>query len=273
MHDEAGGGALQRGLRVLVRPAAVPGHRAAVEQLGVAAGEAGIVDQHDHRLALHVDVPVVVPVPGRRVRAVAEEHHWRILQRDFRFRLQRLRHHVGAIGQLQWLAGRSDVQGDVGIQQQGGVGRHGLVPRAMVARLQAHPLELGHQEIGGALRADGAGLAPAERIGAERLVVAGEIRGVDRRCMRPVRFGGGRLQRQRDQAQHSQQDGTSHAHRNTPGNGIGRLCSARLRGCPCERPHATLCGNVRMQMQPHGTQPRRSASKSLIRLRPSCLAW
>src|SRR5690348_8238319 len=61
--DETGGGAPARGLLVLVYPASVPGHRLAVEKLRVTGGIAGVVDQHDHRLALDAHTLVVVPLP------------------------------------------------------------------------------------------------------------------------------------------------------------------------------------------------------------------
>jgi hypothetical protein len=49
MHDDDGGGALAGGFLILVGPAAVIGHRLALEEFGIGLGGfiAGIVDQHD----------------------------------------------------------------------------------------------------------------------------------------------------------------------------------------------------------------------------------
>ena len=60
--DEGGGGALPRRFLIFVGPAAVIGHRPAVERPLQALGlPIGIVDEDDHRLAAHVDTGIVVP--------------------------------------------------------------------------------------------------------------------------------------------------------------------------------------------------------------------
>ena len=189
VHDETRRRALQRGLGILVGPAPVVGHGAAVEKRRIATGKARIVDQHDHRLALHVHAGVIVPVPVRRIRAVAEEHHRRILQVHLRFPLQGLHHHVLLVGETGVLRAGGDLQLHLVVEQQGALRRHGLEPGTVVAGLQPHALELVDQEIQRALRTDRAGLAPAEVVGTERLLVAGKIGGVDRRRQR-CRLGG-----------------------------------------------------------------------------------
>ena len=65
---------------VLVRPAAVVGHRLAAERLRVervgigGVGNRRIVDEHHERLAPHVDVLVVVPAVLGCLDAVADEY-------------------------------------------------------------------------------------------------------------------------------------------------------------------------------------------------------
>ena len=70
--------ALLRRDLVLVRPAPVVGHRAPLEHRRVERGVVGdahgrIVDEHENRLALHVDALVVVPAVLGRDDAVADE--------------------------------------------------------------------------------------------------------------------------------------------------------------------------------------------------------
>src|SRR3546814_2339988 len=60
--DQRGGGALAGRLLIFVGPAAVIGHRAAVElALGLLGLPVGIVDEDDDRLPLHIDPGVVFP--------------------------------------------------------------------------------------------------------------------------------------------------------------------------------------------------------------------
>ena len=85
--DEDRRRALARSLLELVGPAAVVGHRVALERLRVELGRVGgigngrIVDEDEDRLALDVDVLEVVPVELGRLDAVAGEHHVGVLDR------------------------------------------------------------------------------------------------------------------------------------------------------------------------------------------------
>src|SRR3546814_10675854 len=92
--------ALARGLLELVGPAPVIGHALAFEQALVAGVEAGVVDQDDDGLALHVDAGIVVPVLHGRVAAVADEHQRAVLALDIGLAGSRVEHHVGAELQL-----------------------------------------------------------------------------------------------------------------------------------------------------------------------------
>ncbi len=81
VHDQDAGRAAARTLLELVGPAAVVGHRLAVERLLIelrwigGVGHLRVVDQHDDRLALDVDVLEVVPVEFGSGDAVAGEDH------------------------------------------------------------------------------------------------------------------------------------------------------------------------------------------------------
>ncbi len=68
--DEHAGGTLARAFLELVGPAAIIGHRPAAE-IAFAALEIGIVDQHDHDLALEVDALEIVPAALGRLDAIA----------------------------------------------------------------------------------------------------------------------------------------------------------------------------------------------------------
>ena len=81
----ARGGALPRGFLVLVGPAAVIGHRPAVERALEARWlVVGIVDQDDRGLPAHVDAGIVVPAVLGRVDAVADEHQLAVVEVDVR---------------------------------------------------------------------------------------------------------------------------------------------------------------------------------------------
>src|SRR3546814_16279064 len=83
--DQRGGGALAGRLLIFVCPAAVIGHRAAVElALGLLGLPVGIVDEDDDRLPLHIDPGIVVPALFGRVDAVSDEDDVAVLDRDFR---------------------------------------------------------------------------------------------------------------------------------------------------------------------------------------------
>src|SRR3546814_2574563 len=73
--DQRGGGALAGRLLIFVGPAAVIGHRAAVElALGLLGLPVGIVDEDDDRLPLHIDPGVVVPALFWRVDEIGRAH-------------------------------------------------------------------------------------------------------------------------------------------------------------------------------------------------------
>src|SRR3546814_20919776 len=88
--------ALARGLLELVGPAPVIGHALAFEQALVAGVEAGVVDQDDDGLALHVDAGIVVPVLLGRVDAVADAHQRTVLDLDLALAAARVEPPVGA---------------------------------------------------------------------------------------------------------------------------------------------------------------------------------
>ena len=89
--------------------------------------EAGVVDQHDHGLALHVDARVVVPVLFRRVHAVADEDQLAAVDLHFLLAGARADHHVRAELQRMRLACDIDGHGRGGIRL-GHHHRHGLEP-------------------------------------------------------------------------------------------------------------------------------------------------
>ena len=86
MDDEHSGGAKLRRLVVLVGPAAVVRHRIAAEHLRVQCvrlrrieRDRRIVHEHDERLAFDVESLEVIPLELGRLHAVADEHHFRLL--------------------------------------------------------------------------------------------------------------------------------------------------------------------------------------------------
>ena len=81
VHDDRGRSTLPCRFFVFVGPAAVIGHRLALEELRIGIGVfvAGIVDEDDDGLPLHVEAGIVVPVVLGRDHAVADEHQRRVL--------------------------------------------------------------------------------------------------------------------------------------------------------------------------------------------------
>ena len=199
MDDQRGGGALARGLLELVRPAPVVGHLLAVEELVVAGMEARVVDQDHHRLAGPVLVAVVVPLPLRRVDAIADENDRAVLDADLRLAGAGTHHHVGAEGQRH----RRAIDGQV--QRRGGIGggldhRHVLEIAVAIARLQADALHLRTDVLDRAFFPGRAGRAALELVGSQRLHQVLEVAGIDRRRerVRAGRNGGsGRVRRGR----------------------------------------------------------------------------
>ena len=173
VHEDDAGGALLRADLVLVRPAAVVGHRLSAERLRVErAGvrrirHRRIVDQHHERLALDVHALVVVPLIFGRDHAVAHEHQLRILQArrirhvlrpcdDVVFPFQRLP--AGALAEDERRRHRRDADE-----------RHLLDERAVgVARLEPGLRELAHQVVHRAAFAVGARGAAFELVRRQR---------------------------------------------------------------------------------------------------------
>src|SRR5690606_25666168 len=154
--DQRRGRALARGLLELVGPAAVVGHPLAFEQALVVGVEAGVVDQHDHGLALDVYAGVVVPVLLGGIHAVADEHQRAVLDAGVWLAGAGADHHVVAERE------RARVAGDGELDRGGRVGRgldhrHVLEPLAVVARLQADALHLRTDVLDRLLAARGAG--------------------------------------------------------------------------------------------------------------------
>ena len=113
VHDQHAFGTTACGFLELVGPAAVVGHRLAVECARCIGFEIGIVDQYHGDLAVQVHVLVVVPLAFRRIDAIADEHQRRIPDLHALARLQALQGHVHAIGQRTLAL----------LQRQAGLGR------------------------------------------------------------------------------------------------------------------------------------------------------
>ena len=141
MHDDRRRRAVPRCFLELIGPAPVIGHRATTEwPVQGHRAPVRIVDQNDHRLALHIDTGIIVPAAFRRVDAVADEYDVAVLDRnagcdaigrDDQILAIRSRHRCLAAGKRQ----RRHV-GGVDFHQ-----RHVLEPAALIARLEARLLE------------------------------------------------------------------------------------------------------------------------------------
>ena len=179
--DEGGGGALPRRFLIFVGPAAVIGHRPAVERPLQALGlPIGIVDEDDH-LAAHVDTGIVVPVALGRVDAVADEDDVAILEGDARLHLVGVGDHVGAVveGERAVAAGDAQRRGRRRRLDQ----RHLLEPGTAIARLHRLAEPLGDIADRALLARRGRGAA-FERVGREDLGGRGERRHRDFRRRR-----------------------------------------------------------------------------------------
>ena len=177
--DDRGGGALARGFLELVGPAAIIGHGAAVERTGQARRLIiRVIDQDQHRLALHVQAGIVVPALFRGVDAIADEHHRAVLDLDPGLGgAIGTDHHFRAIGGSDGRlaageAQRRDILG--GDLDQ----RHVLEPAALVAGLESQLLELGGQQRQRLFLAHGAGRAAF--IGVGRKLLHQPLHRVDR---------------------------------------------------------------------------------------------
>nr|WP_246346788.1 hypothetical protein [Sphingomonas jinjuensis] len=139
--DQRGGGAVLGGVLELVGPAAVPGHRAALER-AVARHRlpVGVVDEDDDGLPLHVDAGIIVPALFGRGDAVTDEDD--VAVRD----VDPGRHAIGA-GDHLGLVGHRHRRLATGEGQRADVlggdlhHRHVLIPAALVAGLQPCRLE------------------------------------------------------------------------------------------------------------------------------------
>src|SRR6185437_15852211 len=161
VHDETGRRAHARRFLVLVNPAPVPGHRLAVEELWVAGGVARIVDQHDHRLALHVDAAVVVPLPFRRIDPVAREYYGRAPQGDQGPRVLRECDNIAAVRKALYAAACMDLELRALVEDGRRDHWHALQPVAMIAGAEVHAPELIDQVAQRQRLPPGAGLAAA----------------------------------------------------------------------------------------------------------------
>ncbi len=106
--------ALPRGLLDLVGIAAVFGHGVAFEHRGIFRGIARIVRQHHHRLAVNIEIRVVIPRIFRRDDAVADEYHFAVRHIDFRHRALGPNDHILAEHQIAAAAWRRDGQRRIG---------------------------------------------------------------------------------------------------------------------------------------------------------------
>ena len=166
VHDEDRGRALARSLFELVGPAAVVGHRVALERLRVELGRIGrighrrIVDEDEDRLALDVHVLEVVPVEFGRFDAIAGEHHVGVLDRRAVGHVFGPRHDI--VGPLERLLLRA-----LRHRQRLGLGAGDADERNLlhvgavrISRLQVQLLELILDVFDGELFAFRAGCAP-----------------------------------------------------------------------------------------------------------------
>ena len=140
--DEQTGGAVAGGLLVLVAPAAVVRHRLALEHGGVVARVAGVVDEHHHGLALHVEAGVVVPLVLGGRHAVAGKHQRRVFDVNHRLLLLGEEHEVVAVLQLHRCAVARHRGNRVGPARDFHQ-RHRLEIAAIRARPQAQLLKFG----------------------------------------------------------------------------------------------------------------------------------
>ena len=196
MDDHYTGSAEPRRLLIFVGPAAVIGHRLAAE-IAFAALEVGIVDQHDHDLAVQVDALEIVPVALGRGDAVAGEDQRSVGDADLALPVLRSTDRdLIALRQAHRPGRRLDrdrgIADEVGLEQ-----RHILSPFApaagdrVAARLKSRGAELLGQIIDGPGLALGRRAAPFERVRPERLHVLIEARGIEHRGRRGGQLNGG----------------------------------------------------------------------------------
>ena len=110
MHDDHARRPLPGRLLIFVGPAAVIGHGPAVEGVQLGLFEIGVIDQHDDDLAAHIDVLEVVPVPLRRIDAVADEDQRGVAQHHMTARQTGRDGDLLALGQRDRLAAGAQLQ-------------------------------------------------------------------------------------------------------------------------------------------------------------------
>ncbi|OPZ10180.1 MAG: hypothetical protein BWZ07_02785 [Alphaproteobacteria bacterium ADurb.BinA280] len=154
MDDQSRRCTLTRCFLVFVGPAAVIGHAATFEQAFVAGVEAGVVDEHHHRLAFYIQIGVIVPAQFGRINAIADEHHFAVFKHCFWRTVACAQHHLRAEFQRVRLARHVQCQAGA-LLCRGRHHRDSLNPAAIVARFETHALIVLDQIF------DGLGLARA----------------------------------------------------------------------------------------------------------------
>ena len=131
MNDDGAEGTLAAGFLKLIAPAAVIGHRLAVKLARFWQGEAGIVNQDQGNLALHVQSLVVVPIVFGCLDAIADKDQGRIFDLDALIVVATAQHDILTV------VHRQVTQGDV-LRLAGGVAHHryGLQEAAIVGAYQ-----------------------------------------------------------------------------------------------------------------------------------------
>ncbi len=220
VHDQHALGAAACGFLELVGPAAVVGHRLAIERARCIGFEISVVDQHHGDLAVQVHVLVIVPLALGCIDAVADEHQRRVVDLHALARLQALQRHVHAVGQRALAL----------LQLQAGLGRaiqlrthqrHRLHPAAIgTTGLQAVAAELLDQVLHGAFFACAGRCAALELVRGQHPHVARQRLRIDAAAGQVV----GRMGQAPDKEAGRQQQ---HAHRihgnTTAGRGVTRV--------------------------------------------------
>ena len=216
------GRALPRRLFELVGPAAVIGHRPALEERVVMGEEARIVDEDDDDFPLHVEARVIVPILLGRDDAVAHEDQRRASDGDVRAIVLR-RHPHGLVGIFERLGAVGARDGERGFRRIEGDRDRGNVLEiaSFIARLETDALHLVGDPIGCAFARRRARPAALKTIVGNRLHTRREVRGID---------GGGRLRMRRlgghDGAGQGQRRGEQE--RRSQGRFHGNLCFGRI---------------------------------------------